>query len=184
MRMLRSLAVAVAAASVLVFTAAAPAAAHDELIGSSPESGQRLVASPDAVTLTYSGDVLTIGAAVIIADASGRDWAAGPPEILFGAVTVPLEADMPDAGYEIRWRVVSEDGHPISGIIPFTVGDAEPLVRTPAPTQSTSPSTDADQPALRPLLVGAGGAAVAAAAFVLILLFRRRTDAGAGETQP
>jgi hypothetical protein len=40
---------------------------------------ERLDAAPSEVSLTFSADVLTIGAAVVIADASGRDWAAGAP---------------------------------------------------------------------------------------------------------
>ncbi len=32
--------------------------------------------------------------------------------------------------------MVSSDGHPISGIIPFTVGDAAPIVRESAPATS------------------------------------------------
>lgn len=182
----RTLIAALFLAAALVAGAASPAAAHDELVASSPLPGERLDAAPSEVSLTFSADVLTIGAAVIIADASGRDWAAGAPVVTDGVVTVAIEPGMTDAGYEIRWRVVSEDGHPISGLVPFTVGTGSPLERSPlataAPTDTPVPPADnvqehsaqEDQAVLRIALIGIGGAVVAVAVFTLIQLLRRK----------
>lgn len=183
---------AAAVAVLVVFGAAAPASAHDELLASTPPADARLEAAPTEVSLTFSADVMTIGAAVIVVDASGRDWAAGEPTIDRGTVTVPVDEAMPAAGYEIRWRVVSSDGHPISGLIPFAIGDGEPLTRTAAPDASTaasdvdSLSTQENQGALRVILIGVGGAAVAVALFALIRFLRRPRTAVAqpGDTPP
>lgn len=188
---LRTLLLAVALAGTSVLVTALPAAAHDELLGSTPASGEALTDAPAEVTLTFSADVLTIGAAVIVADAADRDWVADAPVVRDGTVTVSLDPQLPTGGYEIRWRVVSQDGHPISGIIPFTVGGAEPLTRTPAAT-APSTSTDAgtaadaqdttaqdqgareDQGIIRILLVGAGGAIIAVAAYAAFHFLRRK----------
>ncbi|QRY42069.1 copper resistance protein CopC [Microbacterium hominis] len=188
---LRTLLLAVALAGTSVLVTALPAAAHDELLGSTPASGEALTDAPAEVTLTFSADVLTIGAAVIVADAADRDWVADAPVVRDGTVTVSLDPQLPTGGYEIRWRVVSQDGHPISGIIPFKVGGAEPLTRTPAAT-APSTSTDAgtaadaqdttardqgareDQGIIRILLVGAGGAIIAVAAFAAFHFLRRK----------
>lgn len=137
------------------------------------------------MSLTFSADVLTIGAAVIVADASGHDWAASAPSVDNGVVTVALDPQTPVGGYEIRWRVVSQDGHPISGIIPFTVGDAAPLTRTPAASDQPTPasaggadtpaqSTHEDQRILRILLVGAAGAIIAAVVYTVFHFLRRK----------
>ncbi|WP_336631886.1 MULTISPECIES: copper resistance CopC family protein [unclassified Microbacterium] len=178
------MAVALAAAAVLV--SATPAAAHDELMASSPSPGQDLSSGPEEISLTFSADVLTVGAAVIVADGSARDWTAGEPSVEAGTVTVPLEGALPAGGYEIRWRVVSADGHPISGLVPFTVGGAAPLERaapaddgTPpaaSPADSTQQSASDDQGIIRILLVGLGGAAVAVAAYALIRILRRKKN--------
>lgn len=166
---------------------AAPASAHDELLGSTPASGEALGSAPTEVTLTFSADVLTIGAAVIVADGEGKDWAAAAPAVDNGVVSVPLVPALPAGGYEIRWRVVSQDGHPISGLIPFTVGGAAPLTRTPvaaSPTDATADTTATptpqdqsareDQGIIRILLVGAGGAIIAVAAYAAFHLLRRK----------
>ena len=46
-----------------------PAAAHDDLIGSEPAEGERLETAPESVSLRFTSEVLTIGAAVVVADA-------------------------------------------------------------------------------------------------------------------
>ncbi|AUS78904.1 copper resistance protein CopC [Actinoalloteichus sp. AHMU CJ021] len=164
-----------------------PAFAHDQLLSSTPEAGERLESPPSEVVMEFSGNVLTIGAAVIVVDEEGRDWAAGEPELDGTRVTVPLEEGMTDAGFEIRWRVVSSDGHPVSGIIPFTLGDGEPLAQgddgaTVGAEQGDSTGagdtaegqTDEQGGVPRAVLVGVIGAAVATAAFALTVLVRRR----------
>jgi len=180
--MLRSRAVVAgwAVAAVVVLTSVAPASAHDELLSSTPGEGERLPSAPDEITLTFSADVLDVGSDVIVADADGTDWVAADPSVASGTVTVPLAEGMPVSGYEVRWRVVSSDGHPISGVIPFTVGDAAPLQRE---TATTSPSPvpvaateDAGVP--RVAVIGVLGAGIALAAFLLILLIRRATRGG------
>lgn len=181
MRASSTLVAAVIAACALVAVTAVPARAHDELIASDPAAAQRLAAAPGSVSLSFSAEVLTIGAAVVVVDDSGQDWVDGPPKVREGVVTATLAPGMPDAGYEVRWRVVSSDGHPISGIVPFTVGEGRPLVRNDAASDAggaasteSEQSTQENRGALRVLLVGGAGAAIAAALFSLFLFLRRR----------
>ncbi|WP_016699547.1 copper resistance CopC family protein [Actinoalloteichus spitiensis] len=165
---------------------ATPAFAHDQLLSSTPEAGERLDSPPSEVVMEFSGNVLAIGAAVIVVDEEGRDWAAGEPELDGTRVTVPLEEGMTDAGFEVRWRVVSSDGHPVSGIIPFTLGDGEPLAQGDGSAVEAEPGegtgagdaeegqTDEQGGVPRAVLVGVIGAAVATAAFALTVFVRRR----------
>lgn len=125
----RIIAMGVLAAALAMFATSPAASAHDSLISSSPEEQQRLETAPTEVSLRFTAEVLPIGAAVIVSDAADRDWVSGEVVLVGDTVTAPLAAGMPDAGYELRWRVVSSDGHPISGLIPFTVGDGELVVR-------------------------------------------------------
>ncbi len=185
----RFLPVVALAALIASLAPASPAAAHDDLIASTPARDESLAAAPAEVSLRFSAEVMEIGAAVIVVDETGKDWVVGEPEIDADAVTARLDDGMPDAGYEIRWRVVSSDGHPISGLIPFTIGDGTPYERADAPpadgatppagsattesTQSTQENTDA----LRVVLIGVGCATVAVALFALFLFIRRRRRA-------
>ncbi|MEU4386282.1 copper resistance CopC family protein [Promicromonospora sp. NPDC023805] len=196
----RPLVAGLAVAVVALCATAVPASAHDKLISSDPASDQRLAEAPAEVSLTFSADVLDMGAAVVVSDAAGTEWVSAVPAVDGPTVTAVLDPGMPDAGYEIRWRVVSSDGHPITGVIPFTVGDGEPLeagagdVETGAAETggASVPGTDAqsstqtqiaqeDEGPWRVVLVGAGGAAVAVALLVLVQFLRRPSDAGGAE---
>lgn len=187
-------------AAVAVVASAVPAYAHDQLTSSSPQVGERLNVAPETVSLEFSNDVLVLGDAgtiVIVADAAGHDWVDGTPSVTDRTVTAALAEGMPDAGYELRWQVVSVDGHPISGVIPFTIGDAEPLAATatpaaPAPDQGAAGAGTSEQQnqaaqdnqrTLRVALIGVGGAAFAVIVLALIYSLRRRTRAaGTGDT--
>jgi copper resistance protein C len=193
----RRFAVGMAVAAVAVFATALPASAHDSLVHSTPEADESLATAPESITLTYSGELLVLGdstqgAVVLVIDESGRDWATGDVEVSGNTVTATVEPGMPDAGYQVRWQVVSEDGHPISGIVPFTIGDAEPMTTTQAPTDADAPayvpdategsadqSTDETDGGLRVLLVGGAGAAIAVVALVLYRILRRPKTAPA-----
>jgi methionine-rich copper-binding protein CopC len=201
----RPLVAGLAVAVVALCATAVPASAHDKLISSDPASDQKLAEAPAEVSLTFSADVLDMGAAVVVSDAAGTEWVSAVPTVDGPVVTAVLDPGMPDAGYEIRWRVVSSDGHPITGVVPFTVGDGEPLgdgaggvepdAAEPGATETggaSVPGTDAqsstqtqiaqeDEGPLRVVLVGAGGAAVAVALLALVQFLRRRSDAGGAE---
>jgi hypothetical protein len=130
------------------------------------------------VTLTFAQEILDLGdsgAIVMVVDAAGTDWVGGEPVIDGATVSVPLDEGMADGSYQVRWQVVSADGHPISDVIPFIIGHAsEPVAESPAPgaAPDTTPggadsagdsSATAHEPSdlLRLVLLGGGGAAAA-----------------------
>ncbi len=192
-RVVRRALAALLLAAVACVLPAGVAAAHDQLVDSAPASGERLDAAPTEVRLTFSGDLMELGSTVVVADAAGQDWAASTPVLDGPALTVPLAPDLPDGAYTARWRVVSADGHPISGSVPFQVGDAPSPDATVSP-DAASPSADAtDRPVadatdsesprtenatttgpLRSVLVAVGGAVLALAVYAVVLLSRRR----------
>jgi methionine-rich copper-binding protein CopC len=195
----RRFAAGLAVAAVAILATAAPASAHDALIHSTPEADQRLETAPETIELVYSGDLLVLGdsadgAVVLVVDGEGHDWASGEVEVRGNTVTATLDAGMPDAGYQVRWQVVSEDGHPIAGSVPFTIGDGEPLStqtdaegtsgdsgdEPPAADQTITAETDG---ALRVLLVGGAGAAIAVVALLLYRILRRTKTASAPPAQ-
>lgn len=196
MSRIRTLLAGAALATAVVLGTALPAAAHDDLVGSTPTAGETLATPPTSVTLSFSADVLTIGALVSVVDASGTDW-AGEPAIEMTDVITPLKDGMPAGAYEIRWRVVSSDGHPISGLVPFTVEASAVTEVVPSPTPevtaaatsepepeaSAAPVADDAQdslwesPIARTIAIAGAGAVVALALFFGISFIRRRRQA-------
>lgn len=172
-----------AAAGVLLIDVGS-ASAHDQLLESTPGTGAALETSPSEVTLQFSDSVLTIGAIVLLVDQDEHNWVSGEPTLDGSHVTAVVDGELGEGAYEVRWRVVSADGHPISGIVPFTVGDAAPVAR---PTTSSTAAPDPIEPAaampastgtthdtVRVALIGAGGAAIALLIFGAITVMRRR----------
>ncbi len=134
--------------ALFVAVAAQPAAAHDQLLDSSPGEGEHLDVAPTEVTLRFSDEILAIGPAVIVADDAGTTWTVSDPVLDGPDVVTELADDVPDGSYEVRWRVVSSDGHPITGVIPFSVGDTAPA--SGSETGAAAPAGPSDSSAADP----------------------------------
>jgi len=161
---------------------AEPAQAHDQLIESTPAECEMLPAPPEEVLLQFSDALTEIGGIILVTDAAEQSWTEGDLVYDGSKARIALRNGMPDGWYEIRWRVVSRDGHPISGIIPFAVGDAG---ERPSPAATASgavagqDSADTGAPgipeAMRIVLIGLAGAVIAGGGYWLASrLLRRR----------
>ena len=170
---------ALALCAVILVVPTDAASAHEQLLSSSPAPDERLASPPPEVRLEFTADILGLGAVVLVMDGDGTDWAVGEAQVDGPVVTIAVDPDIPVGGYEVRWRVVSGDGHPISDIIPFTIGDAEPLVVDRSGSgsgQQTTHQAGVEEAfaILRTLLIAVGGALAAGGAFALITLLGRR----------
>ena len=133
----------------LLFAVASPAAAHDEIVSSSPEAGSTIGVIPEEISLTFSGEILTDFSAVIIEVVApdGQNLASGEPVI--DGTTVTQAVQPGQAGvFTVRWRVVSSDGHPISNEYQYTVEAVTVPTSTPTPeaTQEQTPEPSATTP--------------------------------------
>lgn len=148
---------AAAAAALVLITggllAAAPASAHDELVSTDPAADSTLDELPTELTLTFSGELSTDAGATAmqVTDAGGASLADGEPVVQGTTVTLAL-AGAASGTVTVLWKVVSSDGHPISGEYGFTVTAAPP---TPTPTETATPSptptaTPDDSPTAEP----------------------------------
>lgn len=98
---------------------AGPAAAHASLVSSTPTQDAQVGPAPRQVSFTFSEEVQA-PAFVAVSGPDGGSLLAGDP-VVDGA-TVTQEVDGGDAGtWTAAYRVVSEDGHPITGEITFEV---------------------------------------------------------------
>jgi len=145
-RRARTLLGAAVAASVLVvapFALAAPASAHDELISTDPADGSSLPEAPDAVTLTFGEEVVELGTAVVVVDAAGTKLADGPLVVDGAVITRPITAPTVAGEVTVSYRVVSADGHPVTGRFSFTVATTG---ASASPSESASESASASEP--------------------------------------
>jgi methionine-rich copper-binding protein CopC len=173
--------------------ASAPAAsAHDQLVSSTPATGERLSVAPSSVALKFNAPLLSLGHEIRVVDAASKNWVQGDSVLARETLTQPLAPDLPEGEYQVRWRVVSSDGHPINGSYSFLVGpDAQPG-SIPATGTTAGPaggavqsdaaaSGDATSPDGLPGWLGAAGIGAAAGLGLYLAwgLFQRRRRATA-----
>jgi copper transport protein len=122
-----------------------------------------LASAPADVKLLFDDEIRPAGGDRVI-DVRGRSVLAGPARRLPGndrALVLPLRPGLTRGAYTVRWRVVSDDGHLISGVLAFAIGTGSPR---PVPTLSAGGATSFSQIALRFLFLAgvlvAGGAAL------------------------
>ena len=103
---------------------ALPATSHEQLVDQEPKSGQVLEAGIAEVRLSFSDDLISLdnsaGSEIVILDENQNPVNNGCAVI--DARTAIARADIDTPGtYQVGWRVVSGDGHPISGSFSFVV---------------------------------------------------------------
>jgi len=114
---LRTLAVLLAAL-VLVIAGRNPADAHASLVATSPEDGSKIATAPSSVELRFSEAVDTAFVAVTAPD--GTQVTASDPRIAGDDVRADLAPSDQRGRFTVAYRIVSEDGHPVTGEFTFT----------------------------------------------------------------
>lgn len=108
--------------SLAVLGWASPAAAHADLVSSSPADGAILDAPPSQITLRFTEGVDLQSDGVRLLDAGGTPVAVGPAEADGSTATAAIDTELDRGSYVVAWRAVSADGHPIRGAFTFSVG--------------------------------------------------------------
>jgi copper transport protein len=112
------------------------ASAHATLESSSPADGQSVLTSPSEIRITFSETVTTISGGLSVLNADGKTVDTGNSEVVGGRTLVaPISETLSDGTYVATYRVLSADGHPVSGSILFGVGN-EALDRSAQPSSS------------------------------------------------
>jgi methionine-rich copper-binding protein CopC len=146
MRLKSSVALALLATVMFAF----PAKGHDLLIDIEPASGAVLTQGNFEAKLTFNNPLLVVegetNAELSTKLAGSGDWVTHEIEVMDSALTAQII--LSEAGdYDLRWKVVSSDGHPITGESTFTLEletpaqetDPEaPILIAPAPIQEQS----------------------------------------------
>lgn len=123
------------------------ASAHTELVSASPADGSTVPRSPSRVVLTFDEAVSDVGDAIVVTAPSGARVDDGPTQVQGARVSVGLQRLTEVGGYTVAFRVVSDDGHPVTDTLTFTfqpasAGSSTTATATPTPTLATSPAAD------------------------------------------
>ncbi|HEX4812229.1 MAG TPA: copper resistance CopC family protein [Nonomuraea sp.] len=170
--------------AVFLAVTAMPAAAHTALKASSPQHGGQIPVAPSQLVLEFTGPIVDFGYQVSVRGPDGREYHAGTPRVSRTTLTQSLQPLGPPGEYQVTFRIVAEDGHPLVSGIRFmltkpgpaaggraAMADAGPLTAVP-PTSLANPGNNA--PAWAPWMGGAFALLLVLAA----VLFGRRVIRG------
>jgi copper resistance protein C len=139
---------ATVAACVALLLGAAPAFAHTRLESSDPVDKSSVDTAPASVSLTFNEAISAEFATLSVVGPDGTNYQSGPVSASNGQVSTAVSPLGPAGVYEIGYRVVSDDGHPVSGKVAFTLTAPGPAAAA-APTAAPEP-TAAAAPAVTP----------------------------------
>ncbi|MCK1740702.1 CopD family protein [Bradyrhizobium sp. 139] len=104
----------------LVVGFATGAFAHAALVSVEPESGSMLATAPKTVELRFN-EAVTPGAIRLI-DGAGRARGDARVGASGETISVAMPADLPQGTAVVSYRVISQDGHPVTGSVIFSIG--------------------------------------------------------------
>ena len=126
-----------------------PAQAHNQLISSDPADGARLDAAPSRVTLEFDQPARQGYAEISVIGPGGGRFESGDASVRGAKVSMGLKELGAAGQYLVGYRVLSSDGHPITGKLTFTLTVA--VATAPSDTPSTAPSdAPSDAPSAAP----------------------------------
>ncbi|WP_410771090.1 copper resistance CopC/CopD family protein [Fontibacillus sp. BL9] len=116
-------------------------AAHAHVVSSSPSSNEVLAESPASIFIQFDESIEPAFFSLDVLSPTGervdQDNAAIDPQHP-DRLVAGLTPQLADGAYTIKWKVVSSDGHPVTGTILFQVGQPD----ASAGPQSTSGECD------------------------------------------
>lgn len=113
-------------AAVAALAVPAAAAAHATLERSSPSFQQELARGPAQVRLSFDEAVKVFPDSIVVVDARGRRISRTAHSLADRRLVAVSLGRAHRGGYTVRWHVMSDDGHVVSGVYTFGVGEPAP----------------------------------------------------------
>ncbi|GAA5144267.1 copper resistance protein CopC [Pseudonocardia eucalypti] len=138
----------------LLVGGAGAALAHNVLVSSDPPDGAQLATGPSQLTLRFDLPVKESFSTVTVVGPDGKHFEAAPAQVSGNSVQVAVRPLGPAGQYRVGYRIVSDDGHPVSGAISFTLTQAGPGQGVSA---DQAPGASGEAPAASDDQAGSGG---------------------------
>lgn len=155
------------------------ASAHSTLSSSDPAADTVLTAPPSTITLTFSQHVLPDNDEIAVTVGTADPVVVTPkvngPTVVADLGLAKLPTYDPHGGavvWKVGFRVVSADGHPVSGLYTFTVGSGAAAGAAVAASGGSW---------IWPVV---GGVLALLAVVAVVVLLRMRRNAGNGRVEP
>ncbi|PPA69414.1 copper resistance CopC family protein [Jeotgalibacillus proteolyticus] len=125
------------------------ASAHTHLESSTPVSGEVVTEHLNKIVLNFGGEIESLSTMTLVKDDQKIPFKSVEPQ---GTQMVGVFKAPPENGsYVIKWKIIGEDGHVITGEIPFSVqveqdagetGKEELITENPNNKEGTDPAVN------------------------------------------
>jgi copper resistance protein C len=134
----------------LLFIFPSFAKAHTTLVSSNPSEAQVITEPMKQITLEFESTLEKLSTLTLLQDS--KQIAIGDIQVENNKMIANLPEELQNGNYKIEWKIVGEDGHPISGQISFSVKVKQDENKVPTTNEKTSDksepkqSTNSDKP--------------------------------------
>ena len=127
----------------LINVSTSQANAHTSLELSTPSNNQSIEFMPTELSATFDEDLIEIEGEVVntleLQNADGANYLLSSATISGPVVSAKVgDGEYPAGNYVLKYRVVSADGHPVTGEISFSTQSAITIGATPSEPVTTS----------------------------------------------
>ena len=109
----------------LLLGASDVAQAHGSFVSSNPKAKSTVSKLPKVVWVEFDGKLITIADKqtnfLTVKNSKGKELSDGKPFVGGARISVNIKDRSAIGKVKVSWRVVSEDGHPVSSSFTFTV---------------------------------------------------------------
>jgi hypothetical protein len=157
----------------LITNSALPANAHTSLELSNPSDGQSIEFMPAELSAAFNEDLISIEGEVVntfeLQSAEGTKYVLSAATIASPTVSAKVgDGDYPAGEYLLKYRVVSADGHPVTGEIRFSTQSLTTIVSATAEPVATAYVAETEESSSQNMIyIVAGFLLVLAIALVL-----------------
>ena len=123
-RLAARLVVGLAALVLVLVAGTGVASAHASLVSTTPADGQSVPTAPQIVSATFTESISADVGGLTVRNTDGDRVDEGNSSVSANTLQVTVPTDLPDGTYIATYRVLSADGHPVSGSWLFGVGTA------------------------------------------------------------
>ena len=110
-------AVAVAALTAIGPVAVSPALAHSQLLINSPAVSSTLTKQPKQVSLVFDDDIIDLagGNQIVVTNSAQKRVDIGATKLEGATISVALKTGLVTGKYQVQYKAISADGHPVTG---------------------------------------------------------------------
>ena len=157
----------------LIAISASPANAHTSLELSTPSDNQSIEFMPVALSASFDEDLIEIEGEVVntleLESADGTKYVLSAATIAGPTVSASAgDGEYPAGDYLLKYRVVSADGHPVTGEIRFSTQSLTTIGSVPAEPVATAYIAETEESSPRNFIYIASGLLLALASALVI----------------